>query len=240
MDKDNLTVSDSDLDAASTNDIVDKKPADNSAADGDEKKNDSAEDNSERSRLGRKVAHLYDTVETLTAQLDMMLSKQGGSSQANIEPDIDDDTPLTKKEVMNLLSKSKQAEVESSKKYQSEYVKTVFELTKELDDETADKVINEMEKNYRSKYSDNAPFDAERNFYRAYTSTLKGSKPSNPRQGNPPNLPSGISGNDKGKVREVEIPDLDETAKDFIRRSGMTDEQIKEALTKPTPLYLRK
>ena len=168
----------------------------------------------------------------------------------NLTPPKEDDTPeempTTKKELDEYFDRRTALQRQKDQNYSDTYIKTIEKLSKgEENPEIHKAIVDEMMENFNVRYSDNATLDAESNYNkaaRAYykkqvnlqdkTNPLKG-----PGEGTPP-LGGGLGGEEMvGK--ETPMPKLDDAAADYVRRTGMSEEKVKAALTGEMPTGLR-
>jgi len=185
------------------------------------------EDNSERSKLGRKVQKLfekYDKTEETLSKLSNILEQLATKTTAlpeQQEEDLDEDIPMTKKEIRVFLENERRKELEGQTQYQNAYLKTVSVLGKDYEKDEYEAIFDEMMSNFNEKHSSDASADAERNFYKAERAYLrkqlaqpKGKE--NPLKGEPPIAPLGVASSQKVTAKTTALPELDDAAKDFL------------------------
>lgn len=213
------------------------------------------EDNTVRSELGRKVKEQGETLQafmdSITGAIDEIKTMV---TKPVVEEEEDDDEPvfLTKaqlrqqiKDSVATLTKEQQ---EGNRKYETGYMTKVAELTSGMSDEEKAEVSKELfeNKDINVKRSGNPKIDAEINFLKAQTNVLRrqaivSKKPVNPLDKNKdnPDLPlGGPSGTRNQDGKSQKIIKLDPEAAKFAKLSGMTDEEVQEALSGPMPTYL--
>lgn len=216
---------------------------------------DQAEEQRERSRLGRKLAamertlaereeaHAREMTDLKNLLLATVSSKEGNGGQT--EEDVPDDTYLTAADVRKLLKKElreqapvvmnqmTEAQKQAQVQYERSYMKHLDNLAAEEDETVHEAIVKEMLENFNVKHSSDPAADAERNYYRAAASMAKkagGLKRQVNVKGGKDSLPSGVGGDSKSRTKEAEIPELDEAALDFVQKTGMSPESVKRAL----------
>lgn len=209
------------------------------------------------SALGR-ISGIQGKVNGFESQLTDLTEKMGeihnivsgrGNLNFDLEPKDDvtpEEMPTTKKELDEYFDRRTALQKQKDQNYSDTYIKTVEKLSKgEENPEIHKAIVDEMMANFNFRYSDDATLDAESNYNkaaRAYykkqvslqdkTSPLTG-----PGDGTPP-LGGGLGGEEMvGK--EVPMPKLDDAASDYVRRTGMSEEKVKAALTGEMPTGLR-
>jgi hypothetical protein len=180
----------------------------------------------ENSRLGRKVARLEGTIAELSDNLRSFLAQSQGTQQSDIPEYI-----TTADDVEKILSHREQKIQAEQQKYESEYK---FQLNQFSGEETLhQEIVNEMMANFNVKRTSMGRIDAEINYNKAKASLLS-KKMASPR----PNVKSenstatalGVSG--KSDVSTPKTPvKLDPVAEKFAKYMGMTDDQIRNALS---------
>lgn len=191
----------------------------------------------ERTALGRKVKGL----ELEIARLNQLLSTQKAPA-SNPPQDNDEETPefiTTPDELEKYLAireKRKQAEVQG---YQMGYGQRFLEIGQ--DDPMYTEVEQEMMSNFNRRETGNPAIDAELNYHRARAAVLSKKLSTPPPASHPQAAPKIPGKGDKPQGSGVTIasrnskpasapPPLDEFAADFIRRTGMREESVREAL----------
>lgn len=214
-------------------------------------------DNAERSKLGRKVKYMEDSLngikESIDERMDRMekLFSQGQQQERHeeqFEDDEDEEVVLTKKEMreqMQQLMKEQQTqETNSQVQYEKGYLSTIKQLgSEEESEEEFNDIYDEMMANFNKKHSDNPEMDAEKNWLRATKSVLKkqAAKPikkENPLKGRKPKSPLGKGGGDTTPDTSPTTPKLDDVAAEFIRKTKMSDEAVADALSGEAPARL--
>lgn len=155
-------------------------------------------------------------------------------------------TPQDQVKVNNFISNLQN---EMGSQYSNKYLGVLKSpsLKGQTPDDIHAEVIAELQR-YESPFNqrryDNPVLDARLNYLEAKESILmkrlSEGKPANVFKGKPKNAPAtGTSVSTKTATVTDELPALDETSMDFIKRSGMSVESVKNALKEPMPLHLR-
>ncbi len=201
------------------------------------------EDNRVRSQLGRRVSELdmkLSRIEEMLSQVMYKSEPKNEESVNDILDEFDDDMPLTKRDVVQLLRAERQREERANEKYNNDYLNTInsFASDPDIDPEIYREVIAEMSKpgsRFNVRHSDNGAIDAQMNFLKAQTYVLKnkfsGGK-RNPLKGNRGRTGLDISsGTNDSNVRTPKITrKLPADAKDFAKHFGYTDEDLARVL----------
>lgn len=268
MADENAKVSHDDLDAALEEDATQDIPADEAKPEAEEETEtqeetpeepeetpvdddlpDEPTDNSERSMLGRKVKGLSDELAEIKQLLRDRPTQQ--DRQETIDDfDEDDDLPITKKEAIRIAREEQKKVMEEEKNQRTVYNETAervlidLGLEEQLDEKTHIDVYQRASKNWKV-HTGNAKTDALINFKEALTQTLKaqlklGKEPKNPLNKNKDKTPKNLGGGDETKttVKSPLSVELDEYSKEFVKKTGMKEESVREALTGDAPTYL--
>jgi hypothetical protein len=104
-------------------------------------------------------------------------------------------------------------------------------------------IYEEMMAHHNVKHSDNAASDARINFQAAQIALLQknGPKPrANPLDKNKGKEAKNLGGgtDTEADTKSIRLPKLDEYAADFVKRTGMKDEQVARALEGDAPVSL--
>lgn len=208
----------------------------------------------EKSRLGRRVSELANNMVTkddLNALLEKIEKLQ---TPSYVQPS----TPLTQteedeiaditnvKELDAFLERREQKKIQKEQEkitnYRKTYVETLKELTSDLDKETFNEVFNTMKTKYDDVRSpDNPAKDCALNFAKAMKEVTV-SKLSNANQfeKNKGVIPPTPTPPVQSDAIEKPMPELDPIAADFVKRVGMSAQQVNEALAKSKPNLLGK
>lgn len=194
-------------------------------------------DNAERSRLGRRFSALENRVDSVLEKIESWKPEPAPAPTESYE---DDDMPMTRADLRNYISSEKKREADAAKSYDASYSKAVIQMgLDEEDDATFDAIVSKMNSDYNKKYSNDPVVDAERNYLRAAKAVLREAKKGNPLTKNEGkvNKGLGISGDTTVTNPEEKMPELDEAALEYVKKTGMTDEQVKEAFTRPSGIH---
>ena len=214
--------------------------------------------NGERSKLGRKVKYIEDTVLGFQEQFEARMNRLDGLLASNnrqadtggyeAEDDPDEEFIGTKAELKKFLNdynRDQDAQRQSSQiKYEQDYVKTINRLGSEETEEDHKDIYDEMMSHFNVKYSENPMVDAEKNYLKATRSVLKKrtAKPAkklNPLKGNKPKAPLGAGNSSETMTKKKKpIPKFDDAAQDFMNKAGITPERAAEILDGDAPANL--
>lgn len=197
------------------------------------------EDNSTRSRLGRKVASLESQVTALMDEL-----RKTRSEPVKEEDEIADNAILTRKDVERLWDDKIRKTNEANQKYSNDYTIAMVQLTNELDDVVFDEVMKEVDTMYGKRNTGRPDIDAQLDYLDSYNHILKKktASKSNPLDKNKGKDAKGAAVNNANKTTETKkkMPELDPEALDFIKRVGMSPEDVEDALTNKSKTLLVK
>jgi hypothetical protein len=207
------------------------------------------EDQAERTRLGRRVKKVEESLDTILHKLDQIGQVRMPSQQQVDTTDSGElpefvSTPADVERVLDVRDRKRQSAIEL---YQTNYAKAIGKMENEIEDpKLAEEVITEIFSNpqaFNKILSENPSFDAEVNFNKAMASVLRKKlavplKPKPNVKGETPIAPTGttVGSTSKGAV-EAPI-ELDEFAKEFVKATGMSPESVKTALSGEIPLGL--
>lgn len=235
-----------------TDDLDVEDSADDDQPEGDDLP-DEPDDNAVRSKMGRKLADLENTVSVLRGEMKDLLTEAIKANQPEEqEPEeetleFDEDEPLTAKDVLKILEHRERQRENTTSKYGNDYRDTIESLRKNYDGDVEEAIMKEFVDNHNLKHSDDGKSDARQNFQAAELAVFKRmafgkDKPTKGAgsEDNADDLPTGGNMNDgSGKVKGRKINfKLDSVAKEFIQRTGMKDEDVADALDGDTPTYL--
>jgi hypothetical protein len=193
-------------------------------------------DQKERSALGRKVKRLEDSIDEIK---NLILESRKAPTQETREDDI----PEYDRQTYLRLRKE---EADADRKYQQVYLSNLKNIA---DPENHEEIMEEMIKNFNIRRGDiNDPrswrpdLDSEINYTNAKMAVLSrrlGKVKPNVRSERPASSTniSTASHSDRSATSEIE---LDDVAKEFVRKIGMKEESIKNALKGEAPIHLRK
>lgn len=203
------------------------------------------EDHSEKSRLGRKVKRMEEQFSSVLERFDDFMS-QRGSIPPQPSPPADElpEFIQTPEDVERVVS-ARERKIEIAQQvYSGNYIKQLRGLGN-VNTEIHDDILNEMSvnPNFNARHTGNPIVDARLNYAEAKASVLAkktaGTRPNIPIGGGSPTAPTGISATSRNAVTPTsELPELSEASKEFIRRTGMSEEDVKAALTGNAPLSI--
>jgi hypothetical protein len=194
----------------------------------------------ERSNLGRKVKKLEDTLEQMNEAIQEMRSQRQAPQTAQ------EDLPeyiSTPGDVEKYLTLRERKQKEERDRYQSVYAKTFREVGKE-DPEMYEEIFNEMFEHFNVVKTGQAEVDAELNYARAKASVFA-KKTSQPKpkanvKGKEPAGSTNLSVDSRAETTSGPEIELDDYAKEFMAKTGMKPESVKDALKGEIPIHLRK
>lgn len=193
------------------------------------KSEEAAEEHKVSSRLGRKVKNLEDRIAAYES-----VERQKEPVE---ELDSEDETSVSMKDVRVLIAKAKKEDEETKTAYNNTYLQTAISLSEHEDEEFANTVLDEMDTNFNTLYSDDPTKDAEMNYLKAQNAVLRKTQnkgKENPLKGDKPKAALGVTGGDTNTQSTFKMPKLDEHAQDLIKHSNFTEEDIRDALTSKT------
>jgi len=209
--------------------------------------------NDARSDWGRKQKKLEDQVKDLTSNVNSLVEalKQGHTNQqpsdSEYDFDQDDPIPLTMGGLLATLEKlnnKKNANfTNKQKQYEDKYLDTVDTLGSRYSEEVHKVIVDRMFKDFNVKHSDYPDLDAKLNYREAEAAILREikSRKQNPLEKNKGKNVKGLGGGMDGEqdVRVATPVKLDKYAQDFIKSTGMKEEDAQKALRGGMPSYLR-
>lgn len=196
-------------------------------------------DNRERSALGRKTAYLEERIESFDSKLDEVLA----AIELGKKPDIseDEESFLTKKDLKAWMEKQETNKLTVKSEYDKQYIRAISKLGADEEvDEVFDAILTELNSTYNQTYSQDASNDALINYLKA-SRAVYSKKPTrqNPLEKNKDKGGNGlgVSGGTKVKSKEAPLPELDSYAKDFIKETGMSESDVREALSSESKVH---
>lgn len=234
--------------AISSDPDQDVEPEPEPDPDAESEEPDEPDDNKERSRLGRRVSGIEQSIERLAGLIEKVVT-----AKAEPEPeDPDDDEPvfMTKKQLREFVRNQAKDEVRQTKaeeqatqsKYENAYVSHVRKVGANLPPKQLDAIFKEMFDNHNSVIHKIPEVDADINFHRAVASLAAKAKPAAKvvplKKDDPKNLGGPADTNKETKTAKS-VPKLDEHAAAFAKYHKLSDEQITNALSGETRLSLR-
>jgi hypothetical protein len=205
----------------------------------------------EQSRLGRKVARIENLFEDLSKKIltkeDIKALKESPVVEEEISDitNVDELRTFFQKELEASKEREIRIEKESNARYQDNYLGTMKDLLADIEDEqTAKEVYKQMvySDEFNVKLSDDPIKDSARNFNRAYKFVTSQAPKDSSRFDTPrvPNVATGVSGsNTVVKSSTRVMPKLEPDAKALMEQTGMTQEEVMDALEGDMPLSLR-
>jgi hypothetical protein len=133
--------------------------------------------------------------------------------------------------------------------YESKFVEKVYQMGDGLPREEQNEIYKELMANFNNVITKDPIQDAEINYAKAERAYLrkKLAQPSAPKPvdtrpiplaNTPPQVPIGVEGGSRNAPPSAKPIELDEHAKEFVRRTNMSEKSQLEALTGPVPNYL--
>lgn len=223
-------------------------------------------DNAERSRLGRRMKNLEDSLSQLLSKLDSIGAAspvQQTQQQTNIPVNYDDsfmerelqaaveqglipETIITPMDQLRVDNYRQRVEEKRSIEYQRGYINALKGFKGDTDDSLHDEVVAELfrlESPFNQKRYGDPTVDARLNYLEAKSAILEGkvTTPSakNVFKGKQGNVPTGNHVTTKVAPSEESVPQLDEVSLQFIKSQGMSEETVRKALKEPLPLHLK-
>jgi len=183
------------------------------------------DDHSEKSRLGRRLTRLETDIRSF---MDEMKSTRK-------QPIEDDEVPeviSTREDVLKVMSVEERKREKARVDYESNYLRKLSEFQGDTENEKKqyEEIEKEMLANFNRKVTGNPLVDAELNFTKAKLSITEKKIPGREFKGRAesptgsPTIPNAVKTTPKG------LPELDEFARDFVRRTGMSEDSQKKAL----------
>jgi len=180
-------------------------------------------DQGPRSELGRKVAAIHRRQDEFDSKIDRMLAIIEAQNKPEPETisDEDDDMPLTRKEIREMMRREREQETKSAQetqeKYKEGYVGTLARLARDVDEAEYGLILEEM-KTMTYDPTNDPEKDAALNFYKAQVAAAKKSvsKRENPIKGKAPKSELGTVINQKTVDKESALPKLDPAAQSYL------------------------
>jgi hypothetical protein len=200
------------------------------------------EDNAERSRLGRKVKYIEDSVSTMQQQMlermeqlqNMMYYRTNSETPA---PQEDEDSGVyTRDDIRREIARIEAEKERATQSYNMAYTQAVSKLSSDLSEDEFAEIDQEFRANYNFRHSNDPVADAERNWYKAERAILR-KKMATPKKTMPlktekPSAPLGGAAPSKTTQKKTPAVKLDDATKDFIRRTGMSEDKAIELLSR--------
>ncbi len=199
-----------------------------------------AEDQAERSRLGRRLKRQEEQLGNLESKMDAFFTRFESlqSNQAIQTQEADD---ITEEDVRKyrLLSKK---ERDAQEKYSQEYTSSFRKIGIKDDADEVDQVWDEMYKNFNDVRTGDPKLDAEMNYAKAKASVISKKfatvKPKANVRGERSSVSTNLNVTTHQQESEEKDVELDEYAKEFVAKTGMKKESYTAALKGETPVHL--
>ncbi len=209
--------------------------------------------NKARSDWGRKQKATDTKIESLTDSVAQLVEvdKTGAVGQnqqaGNDIFESEEPIPLTMgdlaKTMQKMMNNQNQQITGEQQTYQDNYLKTVERLGSTYTDKVHQHIVERMHKDFNNKHSENPALDAELNFSKAEATILREvrSRKTNPLDKNKDKDTKNLGGSNNTNQDSVTSSPvkLDEFAADFIKSTGMKEEDAQKALQGDIPLSLR-
>ena len=183
------------------------------------------EENSERSKLGRKVKTLEDQLSRLIGLVEQ--------NKTPVVEDLDDeegDAFITPENLPKYIEREAKKKEKEQTSYQQNYVANFSQIGKE--DANFSEIWEEMLENHNSIVTGDPKADANINFYKAKAALLETRKPVNPVQGKGKTAKTRTNVPDKIQQKQVKPVKLDPIAAEFVKRQKITNDFVQKTLSK--------
>lgn len=221
-------------------------------------------DNAERSRLGRRMKSLEDSLSQLLTKLDTIPNQANAAQpQANAPAKYDDsymerelqaaidqgiipDTIITPMDQLRVDNYRAQVEEKRSLEYQRGYIDVLKGFGGNTDNALHDEIVAELfrvESPYNQRRYGDPAVDAHLNYLEAKAAILEGKMTTptskNVFKGKQGTAPTGNHVSTTVQPGEDAAMKLDEVSLQFIKSQGMSEESVRNALKAPLPLHLK-
>jgi len=192
-------------------------------------------DQSERSALGRRVKRMEDNVTQFMTRMDEFMTSLQPQQQQNTP---ENEIISTAADVNRVLEQRERVQMQARQKYQNEFLDEVSKLGNENPDLHAE-ITREMFEVQNSPFNQyrtgNATADANWNYSRALKAVLakRYANPQRHTQSVPPpsvNMSTGVPVGTRTQTPALPPVALDEHARLFQRKMGLSDEQVQKYL----------
>lgn len=185
------------------------------------------DDNAERSRLGRKVKYLEETITSLTSQLETQTKLlqnlvEKMSSRETAKEEDEEEVITTKKDVLRVLTEAEKKRMEEKARYENNYVKTFQSLILQEDDKIRSEIYKTWNDKYNVVFTGDPVRDAEIGYLKAKVDVL--SRQTYRGREETPYQPTKSSSSDYNKKYSINS----ETA-ELAQYLGLTEDDIKAA-----------
>lgn len=210
-------------------------------------------DNADKSRIGRRLSKFEQRFnETLNRLDEFMRNSQPNpvlqppvfqQSQVFQQPTQEEipEYVTTPAELEKYLQYRERVSAQADVAYQGNY-RANLQVLSRLNPDISQEVIDEMMAHFNVRHTGNPVVDSNLNFANAKASVLSkrlAQAKTAPEPGafrSETGQATAVSSTTRVQPPKQDIPKLDEFAQDFIRRTGMSDESVKAALTGDTPV----
>lgn len=188
-------------------------------------------DHKESSKLGRKFKGLESRFDQILARLDQI-----GKPETKQEPIEEPEFFATREDLDKYFHAKEQRSKQERSQYEQAYIQQIQKF-EETNEDLHEEIFAEMMQNYNVKHSSNALSDARVNYAEAKASVLQrkvSSKPKVPTRDRAETAPvQPAASSTRTAAKTFAMPKLDAQAQsyvDYLRRSGMSDEDIAKEL----------
>jgi len=205
-------------------------------------------DHAERSRLGRRVKRMEDYLDQVLSKLDSFTYQHERSrDRTEIASEEIPEVISTSADVNKVLDARERKIHQEQMEYEKKYLGKVTSFASE-NQEMHEDILGLMDKEWKVfglRHSNLPEYDAELNYLKAKAALLSRKmaqpKPKPNVRGEKPPISTDLSMSSPQELSSSshEIH-LDDFAADYVKRIGMKDESVKEALKGETPFHLVK
>lgn len=192
----------------------------------------------ENQRLKSEIGRIP-SLQSKVDQLEMMIRQR----MENEDTEETEGLVATKDDVINILREEKRKESEIKNQYAETARNVMLDMAEDIDDDDTFVAIYRDAEAHWDHRSNNPQLDARVNFNAAMARHYKAlaTAKHNPLSKNKDQETEALGGPTETNVKpkEAKAPDLDEYAKDFVKRTGMKSESVVKALKGDMPVYLR-
>ena len=197
------------------------------------------EEHRERSKLGRKVKQLEDIILQQNERMETLMSKLE-------KPAVDTEEEVPE-DVAKWFSAYEKKKMTEQNRYSQGYLKSFYmegRKDREGNPELYDEVYSEMATNFNVRYSNDSSMDAALNYAKAKAAVLS-KKTASPKlkpniKGDRPQGSTSLDVKSRAEPEPSEDVELDDEAREFVKKIGMSQKSVKEALKGEAPAHLRK
>jgi len=187
-----------------------------------------------KSEIGRMPA-----LQSKVDQLEAMIKQR----MLNEDSEETEGLVATRDDVINILKEEQRKESEMKNQYADTARNVMLDMANDIDDDDTFVAIYRDAEAHWDHRSNNPQLDARVNFNAAMARHYKALATArhNPLSKNKDQDAEALGGPAETSVKPKKIatPDLDEYAKDFVKRTGMKTESVAKALKGDMPVYLR-